>query len=144
VTDSPVAGPDLTAAALHAILKLRVDVFVVEQECPYPEVDGRDLLASTRHFWTPGFQAYLRVLAEPGGGHRIGRVVTAREARGRGLAAELMRRALRHIGDAPSVLDAQVYAQGFYARFGYRPDGEEFLEDGIPHIRMRRPAGPPR
>jgi ElaA protein len=137
------AGPDLTAAQLYAILRLRCDVFVVEQECAYPEVDGCDLLPGTRHLWISGsddgVDAYLRVLAEPGGAGRIGRVVTAKSARGRGLAGELMAAAL---GGAPGefVLDAQTYAQGLYARFGFVADGEEFLDDGIPHITMRRPA----
>ncbi|NKQ56814.1 GNAT family N-acetyltransferase [Amycolatopsis sp. K13G38] len=133
-----VAGTELTAAQLYEILRLRVDVFVVEQNCPYPELDGRDLLASTRHFWTEGFASYLRVLAEGDGNFRIGRVVTAKQARGQGLAARLMTAALARIGDADSVLDAQTYARGFYAKFGYVAEGEEFDEDGIPHIRMWR------
>ncbi|WP_158893145.1 GNAT family N-acetyltransferase [Amycolatopsis anabasis] len=135
-------GPELTAAELHDILRLRVDVFVVEQKCPYPEIDGHDPLAGTRHFWVPGeagVDAYLRVLTEPDGRYRIGRVCTAESARGRGLAARLMGAALDFAGDAPSVLDAQTYAQGFYAKFGYRPVGEPFDEDGIPHITMLRP-----
>jgi ElaA protein len=143
------AGPDLTAAQLYAVLRLRCDVFVVEQECAYPEVDGRDLLPGTRHLWisgsddsddsNDGVDAYLRVLAEPGGVGRIGRVVTAKSARGRGLAGELMAAAL---DGAPGefVLDAQTYAQGLYARFGFVAEGAEFLDDGIPHITMRRPA----
>jgi ElaA protein len=137
------AGPDLTAAQLYAVLRLRCDVFVVEQECAYPEVDGRDLLPGTRHLWISdsddGVDAYLRVLAEPGGVGRIGRVVTAKSARSRGLAGELMAAAL---DGAPGefVLDAQTYAQGLYARFGFVAEGEEFLDDGIPHITMRRPA----
>ncbi|WP_370943358.1 GNAT family N-acetyltransferase [Amycolatopsis sp. cg5] len=133
-----VAGDRLTAAQLYEILRLRVDVFVVEQECPYPEIDGRDLLPTTQHLWTEGFGSYLRVLADPDGVSRIGRVVTAKFARGKGLAGELMKAALDHIGDADSVLDSQTYAAGFYAKFGFVPEGEEFLEDGIPHITMRR------
>jgi ElaA protein len=136
-----VPGDELTAAELYALLKLRVDVFVVEQRCPYPELDGRDLLPGTVHFWVqPDDEplAYLRVLTEPGGGARIGRVCTLHKARGAGLGSALMAAALAEIGDAPAVLDAQVYAQGMYAKFGFRPVGEEFLEDGIPHITMRR------
>ncbi|WP_033294873.1 GNAT family N-acetyltransferase [Amycolatopsis jejuensis] len=136
------SGPDLTPAELYAILRLRVDVFVVEQDCPYSELDGRDLLPGTRHLWlTEGEEilAYLRVLVEPGGGERIGRVVTAASARGRGLAAELMAEALDG-SSAEFVLDAQTYAQKLYARFGFVAEGDEFLEDGIPHITMRRAA----
>jgi ElaA protein len=133
-----VAGTELTARQVYAILRLRVDVFVVEQDCPYPELDGRDLLATTRHFWLGDVDSYLRVLTEPDGTHRIGRVVTAKHVRGRGLAAKLMTAALDLVGDTDSVLDAQTYARGFYAKFGYVAEGEEFDEDGIPHIRMWR------
>lgn len=134
-------GDQVSAGDLYSVLQLRVDVFVVEQECPYPELDGRDLLPGTRHLWLngeSGVDSYLRVLEEPGGGFRIGRVVTAGSARGRGLAARLMTAALESISDAPAVLDAQTYAKGFYAKFGFEPTGEEFLEDGIPHVTMRR------
>ena len=131
-------GDALSAPDLEAILMVRTAVFVVEQECPYQEVDGRDTLPTTWHAWTGSVDAYLRVLTEPGGTRRIGRVCTAAAARGKGLAGQLMAAALTEIGDAPSVLDAQTYAQGFYARFGYRPEGDEFDEDGIPHIRMTR------
>ncbi|GAA1203856.1 GNAT family N-acetyltransferase [Prauserella alba] len=139
-------GPDLTAAELYDLLRLRVDVFVVEQNCPYGEIDGLDLLPTTWHVWAPGSAGdagaagCLRVLAESDGVARVGRVVTAPSARGTGLGARLMDAAVEHIGDAESVLNAQTYAQGFYARFGYEPEGEEFDEDGIPHIAMRRKA----
>ncbi|MDT8915414.1 GNAT family N-acetyltransferase [Amycolatopsis sp. PS_44_ISF1] len=139
-TLSSAAGPDLTAAQLHAVLRLRCDVFVVEQECAYPDIDGRDLLPGTRHLWIDGpggVEAYLRVLTEPGGVSRIGRVVTAKRARGLGRAGELMAAAL---DGAPGefVLDAQTYAQKLYSRFGFVAEGQEFLDDGIPHITMRR------
>ncbi|MFB9931974.1 GNAT family N-acetyltransferase [Amycolatopsis halotolerans] len=135
------AGPDLAAADLYEILRLRSEVFVVEQDCVYADIDGRDLLPETQHLWLASdteILAYLRVLAEPGGG-RIGRVVTAKSARGQGLAAQLMAAALDGaVGEF--VLDAQTYAQGLYARFGFVAEGEEYLEDGIPHITMRRPG----
>jgi ElaA protein len=135
-------GPELTAAQLHDILRLRVDVFVVEQKAAYPELDGRDLLPDTRHLWfedSGGVTSYLRVLADPGGVRRNGRVVTAAQARGQGLAAQLMDAALTIPGEY--VLDAQTYVQGFYARYGFTAEGAEYTDDdGIPHIRMRRPA----
>lgn len=138
-------GDELTADQLHEILRLRVDVFVVEQECPYPEIDGHDLMPSTRHLWVNNGAAigsYLRMLAEPDGVRRIGRVCTARADRGQGLAARLMEAALADLDGAACVLDSQAYATGFYARFGFEPDGEEFIEDGIPHVTMWRPALP--
>ncbi|TVT26581.1 GNAT family N-acetyltransferase [Amycolatopsis rhizosphaerae] len=142
-----LAGTELTSSQLYDLLRLRVDVFVVEQACPYPELDGRDLLPGTRHLWIAGeegIDACLRILTEPGGHYRIGRVATSRRARRQGLGARLMAAALDYIGTADSVLDAQTYAQGFYAKFGYRPEGEEFEEDGIPHITMWRRVGPSR
>ncbi|MFI9009581.1 GNAT family N-acetyltransferase [Actinosynnema sp. NPDC053489] len=134
---------DLTPDQLYAVLKLRSDVFVVEQNCPYPELDGRDLEPGTRHFWlepddSPAPGAYLRLLEEPGGAFRIGRVCTARAARGRGYSRRLMEAALAEVGRADCVLDAQTYVADFYASFGFRPQGAEFIEDGIPHLRMRR------
>jgi ElaA protein len=133
-------GPELTAVQLHDILRLRVDVFVVEQKAAYPELDGRDLLPDTRHLWFEedgAVLAYLRVLLDPGGVRRIGRVVTAAPARGAGLAARLMEAALTIPGEY--VLDAQTYVQGFYARYGFVAEGPEYVDDdGIPHIRMRR------
>jgi ElaA protein len=133
---------DLTPAQLYDLLKLRVDVFVVEQECPYPELDGRDLEPTTRHLWLAGDDgrvlACLRLLEEPSGEFRIGRVCTAADARGNGLSGRLMAAAVAEIGSAPSVLDAQTAVAGFYAGFGYVAEESEFLEDGIAHITMKR------
>ena len=132
---------DLDTATLYALLKLRVDVFVVEQECPYPELDGRDTEPGTRHVWLDEdgeVVAYLRILVDGDGVDRIGRVCTAKTARGGGRAGVLMRAALDAIGDRPCVLDAQSYLAAWYASFGFTPNGPEFIEDGIPHIPMRR------
>jgi ElaA protein len=136
---------DLETATLYALLRLRVDVFVVEQNCPYPELDGRDTEPGTRHIWlTSGDPnkplAYLRLLAEADGTMRIGRVVTAREARGAGLSRRLVAAALEVDPSAPTVLDAQSHLVDFYAKLGFHPVGAEFVEDGIPHVPMRRPA----
>jgi ElaA protein len=136
-------GGEITAAELYPLLKLRVDVFVVEQECPYHEIDGLDLLPTTVHvWWQPDDEVlgYLRLLREPDGTHRIGRVCTTLSARGSGLGAVLMKAAMEHIGDDAAVLDAQTYALDFYARFGFVPEGDRFLEDGIEHQTMRRAA----
>ena len=131
---------DLDTTSLYAILKLRADVFVVEQQCAYGDLDGRDDEPGTRHLWFTRdgeVRAYVRILND-GDVERIGRVVTAKTARGAGLAGRLMEEALTIIGNRPSVLDAQAYLVDFYARYGFRPTGPEFLEDGIPHIPMRR------
>ncbi|GAB3145161.1 GNAT family N-acetyltransferase [Micromonospora sonneratiae] len=134
---------DLDGRTLHDLLKLRVDVFVVEQECPYPEIDGRDVEPDTRHLWvaeddTP--VACLRLLVDPDGVRRIGRVAVAKSARGRGYADRLMTEALRLVGAHPCVLDAQTYVVDFYQRHGFTVSGPEYLEDGIPHRPMRREA----
>lgn len=132
---------DLDTSTLYALLKLRVDVFVVEQKCAYPELDGRDTEPGTRHIWleTDGAPvAYLRVLDEPGGGARIGRVVVAAPQRGAGLGRRLMAAAMDVVGDRDAVLDAQTEAAALYQRFGFEIAGPEFVEDGIPHLPMRR------
>ncbi|MDG4837496.1 GNAT family N-acetyltransferase [Micromonospora sp. WMMD967] len=135
---------DLDTRTFHDLLKLRIDVFVVEQNCPYPELDGRDVEPGTRHLWlTDGGAplAYLRILADPDGTARIGRVVVAPEARGGGYAGRLMTAALEAVGDRPSVLEAQSHLVGFYGRHGFTVSGPEYVEDGIPHTPMRRGAG---
>jgi ElaA protein len=134
---------DLDPLTLYALLRLREGVFVVEQQCAYAELDGRDTEPGTRHRWvTEGGEplAYLRVLDEPDGTARIGRVCTAFAARNRGLAGRLLAATLDTLANRPVVLDAQSYLSGWYARFGFVPDGTEFIEDGIPHLPMRRPT----
>jgi ElaA protein len=137
-----VAGFDeLDPRTAYSLWQLRNAVFVVEQDCPYLDLDGRDLEPTTRHVWVADAEtpvAYLRIL-DGEEGVRIGRVVVAATHRGRRLAETLMRRALELIGDRPSRLDAQSYLAEWYTRFGYRQTGPEFLDDGIPHVPMSRP-----
>lgn len=133
------AFSDLDPFDLYALLRLRVDVFVVEQQCPYPELDGRDCEPTARHHWIAEdgqVVACLRVLVEPDGATRVGRLATAPSARGRGLAGHLLRAVL---GDLPRpvLVHAQAHLAEWYARFGFARDGEDFLEDGIPHVPMR-------
>jgi len=134
---------DLTSAQLYEILRLRSEVFVIEQSSIYRDMDGRDLEPGTRHFWlevdgAPEPLAYLRLMEEPDRTFRIGRVVTGRAARGRGYSRRLVEAALSEVGTVDCVLDAQTYIADFYGSFGFVPEGEEFIEDGIPHLRMRR------
>jgi ElaA protein len=133
---------ELTGRTAYLLWQLRESVFVVEQACPYQELDGRDLEPSTVHLWVqdgPAPVAYLRLLEEDA--HvRVGRVVVARSHRGQGLARRLMLAALERVGPRVSRLDAQSYLAGWYAAYGYEPMGPEFLEDGIPHVPMRRDA----
>ncbi|HET9657829.1 MAG TPA: GNAT family N-acetyltransferase [Kineosporiaceae bacterium] len=137
---------DLDPTTLHDLLRLRIDVFVVEQKCAYPELDGRDLEPGTEHLWITdacGPASYLRVLTEPDGARRVGRVCTRGNARGRGLAARLLDAVLAGWPQARLVLDAQTYVAGFYAARGFAVSGPEFVEDGIPHVPMVRDPGPP-
>jgi ElaA protein len=134
---------DLDAATLYELLKLRVEVFVVEQATPYPELDGRDLDAETRHFWLEGPDgeviSTLRLMEEHPGGHkgfRIGRVCTKRNARGHGHTNRLLQAALAEVGDYPCRINAQTYLAEMYSSHGFVRDGEEFLDDGIPHVPM--------
>jgi ElaA protein len=132
---------ELSPEELYAILRLRVDVFVVEQRCPYPELDGLD--QGALHVWLAdedGIAAYLRVLDKGIRDERasIGRVIAVR--RRMGLGTRILRegiRAAREIFGAEGIyLEAQTYARGLYEKQGFRPVSEEFLEDGIPHIKM--------
>jgi ElaA protein len=139
-----VRGADLTTAALYGLLRLRVDVFVVEQRCAYAELDGRDLDPGTVHLVIGPVDAplaYLRLLTEPGGERRIGRVCTAPAARNRGLGRRLLAAALRVAGDAPCVLDAQEHLTALYGGLGFVPSGPGYDWDGVPHVPMRRPSG---
>ncbi|MFJ8577757.1 GNAT family N-acetyltransferase [Micromonospora sp. NPDC093277] len=132
---------ELDARTFHDLLRLRIDTFVVEQTCPYPELDGRDVEPGTRHLWLTrddAVLAYLRILADPGGVTRIGRVVVAPAARGAGLAGRLMTEALALVGADPCVLEAQTHLVDFYAGHGFTVSGPGYLDDGIPHTPMRR------
>lgn len=133
----------LDATTLYRLLKLRTDVFVVEQKDPYPELDGRDLEPSAVHLWLARGDepiAYLRILDDPDGAARIGRVVVAASERGAGLSGRLMSAALDRIGGRRSVLAAQSHLAGFYARYGFEVTGPEFLDGSIPHLPMTRAA----
>ena len=131
---------ELTPFEVYGLCRLRVDVFVVEQECPYPELDGRDVEPATVHLWLQSageIAATIRVL-DDGASRAIGRVATAVTYRGRGLAARLMEEGIALCGDAPITLGAQAHLEGWYERFGFLRSGPGYVEDGIPHVPMRR------
>jgi ElaA protein len=139
------AFADLDARTLYGILALRCEVFVVEQNCVYLDPDGRDLEPDTRQVWIErdgSVVATLRLLRDPDGTPRIGRVATARSARGAGLAAALMRRTLQLVPEGDVVLGAQSYLEQWYAQFGFVRDGADYVEDGIPHLPMRLRRSP--
>ena len=135
----------LTTEELYAILRLRSEVFVVEQDCPYQDLDGLDQGSWHCLQYVEGDLAgYLRLL--PAGLHHehvaIGRVVTSpahrRKGRGRPLMEEGWRHAQDILGPAPVYLWAQSYLRGFYESLGYAVCGAEGEEDGIPHFPMLR------
>lgn len=133
---------ELSARELYALLRLRMDVFVVEQECAYPDIDGRDTEPGTLHLWQTQdgtVVSALRVL-DDGDTWSIGRVATVRTARGRGLSAELVAEAISRCTGRDIVIGAQTYLEGWYARFGFVRSGEDYLDDGVAHLPMRRPA----
>jgi ElaA protein len=129
----------LDPETVYAVCRLRQDVFVVEQECAYPDLDGRDVEPETRHVLLLADDAllgYARVL-DDGDVWRIGRVLLAPEARGRGWADALMHTALSLSKGRDVVLDAQSPLARWYETFGFEVSGEEFVEDGIAHVPMR-------
>jgi ElaA protein len=134
---------ELSVEELYAILKLRVNVFVVEQNCPYPELDDRDQEAV--HVWLEdmnGIHAYLRIMDRGVESEHvsIGRVIAAE--RHKGLGTRILSEGARIAKDmfqADTIyLEAQVYAIPFYQSLGFEVVSEEFLEDGIPHVKMIR------
>jgi len=134
---------ELSTGELYSILQLRVNVFIVEQACPYPELDGYD--AATLHLAYIENQqllAYARILP-PGIKYdraSIGRVIVNEKARGRGLAKQLMERSVAIIEQKwpgeEIQLQAQTYLKQFYASFGFKEVSAEYDEDGIPHVDM--------
>lgn len=134
---------ELSLEELVDIYKLRVSVFVVEQKCPYQEIDDADKVAY--HIWLQdenGIQAYARVLPQgttfPSAA--IGRVIAVK--RRCGLGSKIVEAAVQTAKEKfradKITIEAQVYARSLYEKAGFRQTSEEFLEDGIPHIQMQR------
>lgn len=128
---------------LHDVLRLRVDVFVVEQQCAYAELDGLDAEATHVVGRTAGGEvvAYCRILPpQEGGLPHIGRVVVAARHRGQGHGKEVVREALAvvrlHYGTVRCAMAAQAHLQKFYEGLGFTVRGEAYPLDGIPHVDM--------
>jgi ElaA protein len=138
---------ELGTEELYRIFHVRLEIFSVEQNCPYQDADGKD----QRSWHVMGYHgdgklvAYAR-LVEPGVSYdevSIGRVVTTAEVRGTGAGKELMKVCLDFIqkqyGKVPVRISAQCYLKRFYEGFGFQTVGEEYEEDHIPHVEMLRP-----
>lgn len=134
---------DLTNEELYNIFCLRLSVFVVEQNCPYQDADGKDL--KSFHLW--GEQkgrviAYARILPQNISYKKvsIGRVVSSTETRKTGAGKLVMEKSMEFIkkefGNVPIRIGAQLYLQKFYEGFGFIREGNAYMEDGIPHIIM--------
>jgi ElaA protein len=137
---------DLTLEELYAFLKLRTDVFFIEQKIDEEELDWRDSEPTTEHFWIAddaGTASYLRVLLDAEPSHLdarrvFGRVVTRPDRRGEGLSQVLIAEVIAAYGHEAMVLHAQEYIAPLYAKFGFVAFGETYIEAGIPHISMYR------
>ncbi|MCL1126059.1 GNAT family N-acetyltransferase [Shewanella surugensis] len=141
-----MAFSELTLDELYELLQLRVDVFVVEQNCPYPELDDKDRLTGSRHLMGMNdegkMMCYARILP-PGVSYpdtSIGRVLVEKEARGGGKAFELMQQAIdiafEHWPTNNIQLGGQAYLVGFYEALGFKTVSDVYLEDNIPHVDM--------
>ena len=134
---------ELTVDELYEILKLRSEVFVVEQNCVYQDVDNID--KQSFHIYMkekdkPEIYVYLRVFEKDKETSQIGRVVTSKDHRRKGYASQLMLRAIElsknKMKKTKIYLEGQVYAADLYKKLGFKVISDEFLEDGIPHYKM--------
>ena len=137
-----LAGDEISARQLAALLRLRAEVFVVEQAiCCNDLIPAIDCLASTTHYaiFDADGEALATLRTYPHeGARKVGRVVTALPVRGTGLGVALME-AVFAAEPGPLVLSGQVAAAGFYERLEFHRVGEIYLEDGIDHVWMERP-----
>jgi ElaA protein len=133
---------ELSPTDLYGILRLRSEVFVVEQDCVFLDLDDRDHETTAEHLWTTddhGVTATVRLLHEGGGAWSIGRVVARADMRSRGLAGHLVSAGLDRLlelGASTVHLGAQAHLQDWYGRFGFARSGPRYVEDGILHVPM--------
>ena len=137
---------ELNKAELYQIVQLRIAVFIVEQDCPYPDLDDMD--QDAQHLWIEDageIVCYLRV--NPAGSRfsepSLGRIVTKKSHRNRGLAEKLIKKAIDLVCEKESRairISAQCYLEKYYEKFGFIKASEEYLEDNIPHIEMLKDA----
>ena len=134
---------ELTNTELYQMLKLRQEVFIIEQACIYPDIDNRD--ESAHHLIALDHGKIIGCLRILGKGAvfeeaSIGRVVVSECCRGRGIAKKMMQQAIQFIGSAQKEkyikISAQTYVVPFYSSLGFEAVSEEYLEDGIPHVDM--------
>lgn len=134
---------ELKTIELYQLLALRTNVFVVEQNCPYPELDQKD--QSAIHVWAEKEETVIAVarILPPGVSYpewSFGRIATHIDYRGKALGRQLMLSMMsymnKHHSGLPIRISAQAHLNNFYSEFGFRSTGKSYLEDGIPHIEM--------
>ena len=128
-----------TTAELYEILKARAEIFVVEQNCVYQDLDGKDYNSLHVFYEEEGkVLAYLRAFRKDADTVQLGRVLTVQH--GTGLGGTLLKEGIRQICEefmsSQIYAEVQTYATGFYEREGFTVCSDEFLEDGIPHVAM--------
>jgi ElaA protein len=135
----------LNTTEVYQLLKLRAQVFIVEQNCVYQDIDGKDvdaihLLGFERN--ASALAAYARILYDQEKhAFRFGRLVTHPDVRGKGLGKQLLEQVMGYIKEhhpqKAVLISAQLYLTNFYNHYGFKSSGESYLEDGIPHIMMQ-------
>ena len=137
----------LTTIELYAVMRLRQEVFIVEQNCPYLDADGKDLKSDHLMGYLGDELVVYSRLVKPGVSYdevSIGRVISATAHRNKAYGRQLMDESIKRIealyGQVPIRIGAQQYLQKFYESFGFVKVGEPYMEDGIPHIIMLRKA----
>ncbi|AZI27437.1 GNAT family N-acetyltransferase [Pedobacter sp. G11] len=142
-TSSIKSFTQLSPEELYQIMKLRIEVFIIEQECFYQDADDKDQHCHHLMLWNgENLVAYARLV--PAGLSftevSIGRVITNADVRGTGTGKILMKSAIAEcktlFGDVPIRIGAQTYAKAFYSGLGFEDTKIEFMEDGIPHLEM--------
>ncbi|MCX3266330.1 GNAT family N-acetyltransferase [Pedobacter agri] len=142
-TSSIKSFTQLSPEELYQIMKLRIEVFIIEQECFYQDADDKDQYCHHLMLWNEeNLVAYARLV--PAGLSftevSIGRVITNADVRGTGTGKILMKSAIAEcktlFGDVPIRIGAQTYAKAFYSGLGFEDTKIEFMEDGIPHLEM--------
>jgi len=137
---------DLTTDELYAFIKLRTDIFFLEQRIDETELDDRDQEPTTEHFWIAddtGTASYLRVIVDDSPSHldarhSFGRVVVREDRRGEGLSQRLIAEVIASYGHEPMVIHAQEYIVPLYTKFGFETFGDVYIEAAVPHISMYR------
>lgn len=130
---------ELSLDEIEKIFMLRSEVFVVEQDCIYQDIDGKDKLAKhVLGFEKEELVAYSRIF-KPSDYFKeasFGRAVVKKTHRGKGIGDELVKKSLEKVDDKTIKISAQSYLKNFYSSHGFKAEGEEYLEDGIPHTAM--------